>query len=228
MTRAYLKRVLAMDPLADADKMVLLRQRFIGHGTESISAERAFVDPEKRERVRAKVLQKLDKIRRAFWNASIARLQDELRALPVKDFPDLNAATRRLNSVLDVRGSIDALRQDENFHVNLFNMIRRLMTLGPVQAGELKGTYLFELARADHLRDAQAMALAIRNRHPQVYQLESAWFDQIVKTKRRKKPTAGGSAATEDVDGRNYGCLFMIIAYVVIKVLMALARTMGS
>ncbi len=225
---AYLKRVLKMNPLADAERMISLRQQFVGQGDKAVVSNSSFADPHQREQLREQVQNHLDEIRGAFWKAPAASLQKKLRSLPVDDFPDLKAAAGRLNSVLGVRESIDALRGDEDFHVNLFNMIRRLMTLGPAKAGELKGTYLFDLARSDHLKDARLMAKSIRQCHPQVYQLESAWFDQIIKTRRRKlaNSTAGGFG--EDIDGGNYGCLFMIAAYVVIKILISIARSMGN
>lgn len=186
----YVYRCLQLNPAKQAQEILDLRAAALGLPTRLQEGGADAV--KKRQARRQKLQQELDSIRSVFWTAPGAHLQTQLSRLDVGDFPELQKGVQRMLQLVGIREQVNSLLGMPNANSNLVNTFKRVMMLPPIEAGRVKDEFLFALPFHADLVSVKSMVRMLIDRLPQVYQVERAWFDQILAAKAGRQYVAGG------------------------------------
>jgi len=223
--RKYLFNVLQLNPATQADQIVASRQRMLGF------AEVVKHDPNSKKNVqlKQKLVKRIETIRSQFWTQPVDQLRVELENLPVASFRDLKANVDRLKLILVSRDQIISLSTKKPFSINLLNTFKRLVMANPRDAGKIKERYLRELPRNPNADKVKGMAKMLRQKCPQIYDFESAWFDEILRLKVAKKQVDSDAG----YQGMSFGIeipgwIIYVLIFIAIRAILALMRFGGS
>ncbi len=210
----YVYRCLQLNPAKQAT--VILGQRAAALGLNAGVQELGVVAAKKRQELRRKLQHELDSIRGVFWTAPVVHLQELLKHLSVSDFPELQRSVSRMLHLTNIREQVNGLMGSRYTNSNLLNTIKRVMMLPPIEAGRVKDEYLITLPFQEGLSSAQAMVRMMKDVTPQVYQLEQAWFDQILACKAGRRYVAGTghvSSIHPDTYFQGFGYTLFVIVF---------------
>jgi hypothetical protein len=216
---AYLKKVFSLNPVYDAAKMVELRSVYCGLSAETPTSTNP-VDLDERKR---RIKKRLESIRASFWNSTAPQLRKELDALHARDFPELKIGVDRLKTLTLYREDIQALAKHPLKEINLYNTFRRVVMLPPRKAAAVKQKYLRDLAHSDVKSKVEKMVKMIQKEYPQLYEIESSWFQQISRIKSRRVAESGSTNS----DGFEFpipGWMIGIVVVMIIRFLMMALR----
>jgi len=223
VTRRYLDKVLSLNPVVAAQQMVELRWRFRGLSTATNASATSTEDQNDR---RKKIRSRLELIRAEFWLLSTAELGQALNTLKVNDFPELKVGVDRLKLLSRHRDDMQQLANHNKREINLYNTFRRLVMLPPRKAGGVKEKYLRSLPYSPKLARVHRMVKMMRQEYPELYDIESDWFTQILKVKSRvveKQSHAGGGISFDiGIPSWMYVVFIMLVFRVIIAVLLAM------
>ena len=182
--RKYLFSVLQLNPATQADQIIASRQKMLGF------ADVVKHNPSSQEtaELRRRLAERIETIRSQFWTQTADQLRVQLENLPVAKFRDLKASVDRLKLILVSRDQINSLSQEKPFSMNLLNTFKRLIMSNPRDAGKIKERYLREMSRNPNAEKIKRSAKVLRKKYPQIYEFESAWFDELLRLKVAKKP----------------------------------------
>ena len=222
--RKYLFKVLQLNPATQADQIVASRQKMLGFADVVKHNPNSQATAELRQRL----TKRIETIRSEFWIQSAAELRVKLEKLPVANFRDLKANVDRLKLILVSRDQVNSLPQEKPFSMNLLNTFKRLVMSNPREAGKIKERYLRELSRNPNPQKVKRMAKMLRQRHPQIYDFESAWFDEIIRLKVAKKQldSSNGSQGIS-IDFEIPSWVIYVGIFVIIRVIMMAFRYGG-
>ncbi|MBL8889481.1 MAG: hypothetical protein JNL67_05850 [Planctomycetaceae bacterium] len=220
----YVYRCLQLNPAKQSQE--ILDQRAAGLGLPTRLQEGGADAEKKRRTQRQKIQQELDSIRSVFWTAHSAHLHAQLGRLDVSDFPELQKGVQRMLHLVGIREQVNGMVGMPSANSNLVNTVKRIMMLPPIEAGRVKDEFLFALPFHAELSSVKATVRMLISRFPQVYQVERAWFDQILATKSGRQYVA--RAYGESSSGGSLGQEMNYSIFAIIFVLMMLARIMHS
>ena len=223
--RKYLYSVLQLNPATQADQIIASRQRMLGF------AEVVKHDPNSQEtaKLRQRLTERIKTIRSQFWIQTADELRVELENLPVGNFRDLKANVDRLKLIAVSRDQINSLSQEKPCNINLLNTFKRLIMSNPRDAGKIKERYLREMSRNANPEKVKRMAKMLRKKHPQIYEFESAWFDEILRLKVAKKQLLSDEGYQGVSVGFEIpGWIIYVLIIIVVRVLIAALRFRGN
>ncbi len=214
----YVYRCLQLNPAKQAEQILDLRAAALGLPTRV--QEGGTEAAKKRQARRKKLQQELDSLRGVFWTAPGTQLQLQLNKLDVSDFPELQKSVERMLHLVNMRQQVQGLMGLPHSNSNLLNTIKRVMMLPPIEAGRVKDEYLFTLPFHEALSSVKSMVRMLIDRFPEIYQLERAWFDQILAARAGKRYVAraysGSSSNSQSpLEGMGY-TFFAIIFFLVL------------
>ena len=180
--REYLDTVLSMDPMNQSSEMIELRWNYCGFAPPK-SPKAKSVDAESLREHRAAVENRLENVRVNFWTTDPKELSKILNRLDVSEFPELKSGVTRLKRVLRQVTSIQSLSSHQETEINLYNTFRRVIMTPTKGAGKLKERYLRQLAGSSSQRQVRRMVEMMRTEFPEVFDIESDWFEQISRVK---------------------------------------------
>ena len=222
-TRAYLDRVLSLNPLVDANRMVRLRDRFCGLQVAVASPKPTTVTDNAGRR--GKIQAALKEIRSNFWLMNGPDLRSQLDGLNASGLPELKTAIDRLKMLTLYRDEIQSLSKHPKREINLYNTWRRILMTSPRKAGSIKEKYLRAMPYSQARKRAQLMVKMLKRDYPQLYNLESDWFTQIEKIKARDGQMAATQSQPITVStGDTPGWVIWICIFFGFKILIAIAR----
>lgn len=223
MTRLYLDKVLSLNPVVSAQRMVELRWRFRGLSTTTSAGSTSTEDQSDR---RKKIRSKLELIRAEFWLLSDTELHQALSTLKVDDFPELKVGVDRLKLLSRHRNNMQQLANHNKREINLYNTFRRLVMLPPRKAGGVKEKYLRSLPYSPKLDRVQRMVKMMKQEYPGLYDVESDWFTQILKVKSRvvEKQSHAGGGISFDIGIPSW--MYAVFIMLVFRVIFAILRAM--
>jgi len=175
---AYLQRVLVLNPIQQSDLIHSLRRRF--HGL----AEAAPQPRESRQdlqELRRETARKIDAVRTRFWTVELDKLHRVLGGLPLEQFPDLRLAAERLQVVADHRQDFPALSEKKLFDPEFFADVRRVIVMAPRDAIAERERVTQRIRQSGRVWRAQKMIRLIARHLPEIYDLESDWFEIILQ-----------------------------------------------
>ncbi len=174
---AYLQRVLRLNPLFEAEKVIAERKRFLGIVDlgEAAAAEN--------QELRTKVSRKINQIRGAFWTGGAERLQRQLSSLPVDKFPDLKATVERLLRVLDIRPEFPQLLDHPSTVKGIFSAFKDAATASRKEAARIRQATLPKVNSSNRRRRAYKMARRVKRQFPELYELDRQWWDHLLRMK---------------------------------------------
>lgn len=214
----YLQKQLHANPVHEAERIIERRAVSLGLKQAATNADRKQPDAAQREAA----LQLIQRIREQFWSMPLETLRQQLSAVDLRNFPELKAAGDRLLHVATYRPLFAQLAQHKHFNPKFFGVVKQLVVLPPREAGALKDDVLRSLASHDALTDAKRMAKTMKAEFQQIYELDTEWFDSIIKLKKRASPVQGSQYAEGDGEGCAIPSWAIVIA--VITILRLLAR----
>ncbi len=206
----YLFRSLQMNPAIQSSTIIEYRSQLLGFETKNSAGEANHEQLRRRNAVQGRI----DELRKQFWLTPVSRLQTGLRSLNTEKFPDLKIAVDRLTKVSILRREIEEFAQDPKSQINLVNTFKRIVMLPPREAGKLKEKYLRNLSMNESADKIKSTVVLLKKNHPDLYALESDWFDELRRFKKR--------AASESDDG--YGWEFEIPGWVIWVLVMTILR----
>lgn len=181
----YVYRCLQLNPAKQAER--ILDERAIALGLPTRVPVNGAAEIKKRQARRQKLQQELDSIRTVFWTAPGAQVQANLQRLDVDDFPELKKGVERMLHLSEIREQVNGLMGLPHSNANLVLTIKRVMMLPPIEAGRVKDEYLLMLPFHESLASVKSMIRVLKNRFPQVFQMEQAWFEQILASKAGRR-----------------------------------------
>lgn len=217
----YLKQVLTLNPLAEAETILDRRHRFLGIAVRQPLTRTA--DEGKSSEQRAIARRVIDEVRTKFWNMPLESLRSQLDAVDFRPFPELKMAADRLRLVATFRPDFPRLAQHPKTHLSLFGFFKNAVVLPPREAGAYKERCLQNLSASDALKVCQKMVRMMQKEFPDLYQLEPDWLGQVLKLKRARGDVyvrSGGESIGFSVPG----WLIWVIACIIIRIIMAAAR----
>jgi hypothetical protein len=179
----YALTMLALSPHLDAERILQIRAKALGQAVPSAAAPRPTADL-KQQRARAQA--EIDLLRRQFWTTIPENLRQRIAAIDVKDLPELRPAVERLGAVVELQKEFARLQKHPQRQINLFNTLKRIVTLTAREAGAVKESYLRTAVKSESLADVKRMIGMLQQEFPMIYRLESNWLDEIRSLKPRR------------------------------------------
>ena len=180
--REYLDDVLSMDPMLRSAEMIELRWNYCGFAPPK-SPNSKSKDAESLREQRVAVENRLENVRVNFWTTDPKELAKILNKLNASEFPELKSGVTRLKRVLSQMSSIQSLSSHQETEINLYNTFRRIIMTPTKGAGKLKERYLRQLAGSSSQQQVRKMVKMMRIEFPEVFDIESDWFEQISRVK---------------------------------------------
>ncbi len=185
----YAWRALQLNPALQADQVV--RQRLIGLGLVEESTLSGGTNEQ-----RLQIRQQLDQLRDKFWVTDTEYLLELLDGLNVTPYPELKVGVARMRKLCRVKPLLEKLSMRKRKDVNFINTFKRIFLLPPREAGKVKERYLRKLATNPAIEMVQKTVLTIQEKYPQLYDVESDWFGQILLIKSRRVEVEPDEAET--------------------------------
>ena len=183
--RDYLRGVLALDPGSEAE-LILRRRREFLEPSDVIMAE-SVEDPSDDVDLRTRMRNRLNDLRRDFWNISDEQLAQRLPALQRVEHAETVAAAARLQQVAEHRQSLHRLYAEPGVQPAFVRALAEILIAPQAEANRLRERE-HRAMRPDQnkqyetaWRAAQTTARVIRSRYPQVFSLEEAWLTELIE-----------------------------------------------
>ncbi|MDB4802492.1 hypothetical protein OAH05_01050 [bacterium] len=221
--KAYLQRVLKMNPLSDAEHVMALRNRYhrVPKESQTDSVQSKNVSYEQREEVAGVI----SRIRNSFWKTELDVIQQRLQGLPLKDFPDLKNAATRLLILAENRTLFAQLAANDKFNRGFLNSLKEILVISQKEAAEIKDGVLQKLSVAARAKHVRRSIKILEKEAPDIYDLEYEWFEilKAVKPYQAAKASQVQYSQSESSDG-GWGWTIWIVVIIVLKILGAMAR----
>ena len=218
-TVSYLQSMLELNPIISSSEIMNRRAYHLG-----IRKPVKPVSESELQQRRNRAEDQINRLRKDFWTTNPGKLQNELKAINVKDFPDLQPAVDRIKLVSSFRSEFDSLGTHPAKVDNLFLAMKRLVIVSPSKAGSIKESYLRRVADGANLKEIQKMVSVVKKEFPNLYRLESDFLDSISRVKGRYvAPDSGGGPA---IDFEIPGWLIGICVFLAIRILLAVLMRM--
>ncbi|MCA9234208.1 MAG: hypothetical protein KDA44_01970 [Planctomycetales bacterium] len=189
----YLVRMLQLHPAAASDEIIAIRSRALGLTPKSQPATRAGDDPATR---RAAALEKLQQIRQKCWSAPPEQLVAQLDALRADDLPDVRAASHRLRVLARNRRHLPRLVEQKGFDGEFFVALKQVLAGSPRETNVTREQMVARFRSGDLRKRGRRMIALLKRETPELYELESAWFESLL---RQKKSNASRAERKSDV-----------------------------
>ncbi|MEQ8785232.1 MAG: hypothetical protein RIC55_03000 [Pirellulaceae bacterium] len=216
---AYLQHVLSLDARTEPEAALQMRREHL-QPAGVIQAELAEGDDDDAA-PRARMLVRLQNVRRDFWRLGDETLSRELAALQNAAHVDVATAAARLRQAADQRQAVKDLTAEAAAHPVFMKALTEILVAPASEANRLRErehrcmrpeqNEHYETAR----RGVQDTARLIRNKYPGVFALEEAWLSELLQYNPLDE--------TEDEAGYMQvglaaGGLFVLIVFVVIGI----------
>ncbi|MEM6329182.1 MAG: hypothetical protein AAF790_02920 [Planctomycetota bacterium] len=180
----YLSRVLQMNPLYQADGVIAARARLLGVVADPSEKPTAGRQTKDRSRQRRKALERLEAIRDVCWTAPPETLAAKLETLDTEGLPDIKAAANRLAVIGSGREKLLAARGDKHFDEDFFSCMQKVLAASPRETAVLREQVLASFRSGKLNRRGRKMIKLTKRVAPELYRLESDWFDALLRQKR--------------------------------------------
>lgn len=174
----YAWRALQLNPAMQGDQIV--KQRLIALG---LVEENTLARGSSEQRVQ--IRQQLDQLRDKFWVTPPEHLLELLDGLNVAPYPELKVSVARMRKLCRVKPLVEKLSIRKKKDINFINTFKRIFLLPPREAGKIKERYLRNLATNQAIDMVQSTVRTIQEKYPQLYEVESDWFGQILRIQSR-------------------------------------------
>lgn len=174
----YAWRALQLNPAMQGEQIV--KQRLIALGlVEESTLSRGSTEQ------RVQIRQQLDELRDKFWVTHPEYLVEQLDGLNVAPYPELKVSVARMRKLCEVKPLVEKLSMRKKKDINFINTFKRIFLLPPREAGKVKERYLRNLATNQAIDMVQSTVRTIQEKYPQLYEVESDWFGQILRIQSR-------------------------------------------
>ena len=217
-TRSYLSRVLKLNPVHEADRIIRLRNRYLKIPTQKSPT----VAGDSLLKQREQATRAIARVRDAFWQADLQKLRKTLSEMQLDQFPDLKQAAKRLRVVAEERHLFGQLAAKQGFDASFFNAFRSVLVAAPRDASEQRDRVYASIRDNEKLKRCRKMAKLIRSQLPQSYEIESDWLSSIERIKRVKvKQNNSGSGESVSFSGGSgsWGCLGWYLLFAILRAL---------
>jgi len=119
-----------------------------------------------------------------------------LDGLNVTPYPELKVSVARMRKLCRVKPLVEKLSMRKKKDINLINTFKRIFLLPPREAGKVKERYLRNLATNPAIDMVQSTVRTIQEKYPELYEVESDWFGQILRIQSRHRETDSGETET--------------------------------
>lgn len=178
----YLREVLALDPVAEAARILRLRHNYRERST-AVVAESILAD----EDLRTRSVRILNTARRDFWTLSEEALAHQLAIVQNAGPPETVAAATRLGRVAAERASLAQLRSTPEAHPAFVEKLSQVL-LSPIseanQLREREKRWMQPSANPNYRAarsSIQSTVRVIRSRFPRLFMLEEAWLTELLE-----------------------------------------------
>jgi len=185
----YAWRALQLNPAMQGNQIV--KQRLIALGL----VEESSLSGGSSEQ-RLQIRQQLDQLREKFWVTHPDQLIKLLDGLNVTPYPELKVSVARMRKLCRVKPLVEKLSMRKKKDINLINTFKRIFLLPPREAGKIKERYLRNLATNQAIDMVQSTVRTIQEKYPELYEVESDWFGQILRIQSRHRETGSSEPET--------------------------------
>lgn len=218
---AYLKRVLKMNPLSDAEHVLALRNRF--HRAPELSAVQASGSPGNTYELRQETAAAIAELRRSFWQTELDVIKQRLAELPLGQFPDLHHAARRLAILAANRHQFAQLAAEKQFNRGFLSNLKEILVLSQKETAELKDAVLLKMADKSRSKQVRKSLKILDKLAPELYDLEEEWFE-LLRTAKPSLPSRSNQAETGKAEETGWGWIIWVAIIIAAKLLGALTR----
>lgn len=180
-TQTYLETMFGLDPVTDAQRIVESRATFLGRTVE------ATTDESDRDAVRAE----LEELRVELADGEIpADAVARLDALSTERFPDLDRLARRFRTLIDHHPVLFRIAGEQKGGELVWYVWRVLLapTADSIALRDAASRALqYDSKAIPGIRHAASIARRLRREAPEVYALQSEWFDFLREHKKQLK-----------------------------------------
>ncbi len=183
----YLRKVLSLDPVRDADTLVALRASALGLIEDTGPTRHMAPD---RASLRQRTTERLRDLHDRFYELDDADLEAQLDEVVSIEEPDLSAWAARLRRASVARPALERLAGDTGLDSESRERVRELVIAPPQEAGRLG------LAQLDRTRSklGRQTARRIRRRHPAVFALAPDHFTRMAALRKERRLSRAGTA----------------------------------
>lgn len=221
---AYLVDVLKMNPLLKAEEILNRRNRFLGTPSAAATLQSSATEfYEQREQASRTIA----RLRSEFWKLDLKVLVKTLRGLDVKQYPDLQIATARLQVLARHRADLPALSEHRSFDGAFFTKLKIILVSSPRDAAPIKDQVMRSFEKPNRLRQAQPMVKLLRSELPDVYDLEADWLETILRLRAKDLEPPAVAVEREPREGISFGGFgwsIWVVLGVVGQIIRALSR----
>ena len=190
---AYLKQVISDDGEQSSSDILALR----GSRRQASTSSGQATSPKANKSSRADVEQALSQVADQLFEGPSRDLSSDLAKIDASNFPDLARRCNRLRSIVVARGQIDGAGSHPKTDAKLYRCLLKVLGQNKADGAQTKNQFLRTLTGAKRRKAVLRTVRLWRDSFPKLYALESAWFQQLQKSKSihksRRKPAAIGS-----------------------------------
>lgn len=216
----YAREMLLLNPLEEADQILHRRLRLIKPAT----SKQQFADePDSDLTQKERVSEQLDKLRSSFWSLDDQKLQQRLKAIDTRPFPQLAIFHSKLKSVAECRPLFQQLKAHPRCFPEFYDKFCKLVIAPPAKAVTLRMKFLEESRRGlmsprfPKPKKYRQLAQIIKKEFPQLYELEKVWINQLL-AKRNRISTLDNFfwAVNRVVYGITYLIVMLILGFIIV------------
>ncbi len=218
----YLKRVLQLNPLIDAEEIIELRRKHLFPQETRLTKNTASVKRDSEAAARAQ--ESIDEIRQRFWALPLNEIRTQLSNLDLTAFPELKITVDRLKYVAALRGEFPKLAEHKYNYPALFGFFKNVVVMSPQNAGLYKESTLRQLQQSGDPKRIRRMIKMMMKSMPDLYRLESDWFDNIYRSTGRGKTATATDTNYVSSQSSGFGIPWWVIVLIILFVIRMVAR----
>lgn len=230
----YVLRALRMNPMHEADAIVALRARALGF--ERDGAAPGPTAPQGQALDRERQLSELATIRAECWSAPPERLLKRIKKLRAVAAPDVRSAAERLGVIAQCRPRLPELTQRREFDGQFFSVLKRVLAESPRETAVVREQALASFRKRKLRRRGRRMIKLLDREMPELYALESGWFESLMSQRAAGLFASGGSSRSDSYTSGSgaerattaYGCATTFAGIMIIQLILAFLRSCGE
>lgn len=229
---SYLQQVLAMNPVWQADEILSHRRTTFAlpcNAPDNPAHRKA--DQEHSigagDRVTAaqydQLRNRLVQVQRSFFQMTEQQLDQFFQEVPETKYPEFAATLQRLKATRSQRSVLEQLYEQPDLDKELIKTLGLTLVQPRSQAGYFRERYIQSLRNRSATKRAKKTAIEIRDKHPQLFEMQSDWLTTILNQKRHSGHGFGNPSQGE-LSLKNGGIILFLVIFAVVKILAILAR----
>lgn len=191
--REYLRRQLTRNPMRQDEAIIRTRAALLGIAEGRAKQANPRVN---RHKLRAE----LEEIRQVCFKGNPQELAARIDAMPLQQFPDLQALAARLRTILTSRAKLPGLIGEKGFDADFLNCFKEVLVSPARDTAVMKERVLVSFQNRKLQRKGKQMIALLQRSLPELCALESEWLGALQAERARLSKSLDGWWGSNDYE----------------------------